>query len=304
MTTPHSLSPASASPTAQGTLVPHTVLRRPDLPARRDHGRRCGLLRAHRPTSAHGKEEATLADSHEPHFQGRVSAITAPPPHRRDHRPRRPSRPQRRCHPPRRRRGSIGFTASEYGPASHLVSNAGPMLFLQVVRPCSRRLGQDDRHQPPWLPARRQRRPARNDRPPVGPHRQPQRGAGIRVGDVGGVHSATRFFIRDMTESLRQEVGTVHGIRVSLISPGVNDTGWADGVCNAEGDKKPRAAAGAIRPDRVADAVLRPRPAHRRHRQRPRHPPHPPGLIPPPPAPWSAIGSTGQQPAHEKEHLS
>jgi hypothetical protein len=71
-----------------------------------------------------------------------------------------------------------GCTASEYGPAGHLVSNAGPMLFLQVVRPCRRRLGQDDRHQPPRLPARRQRRPARNDRPPVGPHRQPQLGGG------------------------------------------------------------------------------------------------------------------------------
>ncbi|MEU6225228.1 SDR family NAD(P)-dependent oxidoreductase [Streptomyces sp. NPDC047042] len=59
--------------------------------------------------------------------------------------------------------------------------------------------------------------------------------AGIRVGDARSVHSATKFFIHDMTDSLRQEVGTVHGIRVSMIIPGVNDTGWAYEVCNAEG---------------------------------------------------------------------
>ncbi|MEU2542855.1 SDR family oxidoreductase [Streptomyces iakyrus] len=44
--------------------------------------------------------------------------------------------------------------------------------------------------------------------------------AGIRVGHAGGVYSATKFFIRGVTDSLRQEVGSTHGIQVSMISPG------------------------------------------------------------------------------------
>jgi len=81
--------------------------------------------------------------------------------------------------------------------------------------------------------------------------------AGIRVGDASGVYSATKFFIRGITDSLRQEVGIAHGIQVSMVSPGVIDTGRADKVSNAEGKQIAQDLdAGAIHPDRVADAVV------------------------------------------------
>ena len=80
--------------------------------------------------------------------------------------------------------------------------------------------------------------------------------AGARVGDASGVYSATKFFIRGITDSLRQEVGIAHGIQVSMISPGVIDTGWADKVSNTEGKQIAQDLnEGAIHPDRVADAA-------------------------------------------------
>jgi NADP-dependent 3-hydroxy acid dehydrogenase YdfG len=80
--------------------------------------------------------------------------------------------------------------------------------------------------------------------------------AGIRVGDASGVYSATKFFIRGITDSLRQEVGIAHGIQVSMISPGVIDTGWAHKVSNTEGKQIRDLNDCAIHPDRVADAVV------------------------------------------------
>ncbi|WP_051705068.1 SDR family oxidoreductase [Streptomyces sp. NRRL S-455] len=81
--------------------------------------------------------------------------------------------------------------------------------------------------------------------------------AGIRVGDAGGVYSATKFFIRGITDSFRREVGIAHGIQVSMISPGVIDTGWADKVSNAEGKRIAQDLnEDAIHPDHVADAVV------------------------------------------------
>lgn len=80
--------------------------------------------------------------------------------------------------------------------------------------------------------------------------------AGHAVGGASGVYSATKFFIHGITDSLRKEAGVEHGIQVSMISPGVIDTGWADKVDDATG----AAIAGtlnevAITPESVADAV-------------------------------------------------
>lgn len=78
--------------------------------------------------------------------------------------------------------------------------------------------------------------------------------AGLHVGGSSGVYSATKFFIRGITESLRKEVGVEHGIQVSMISPGVIDTGWAD---NSEGKKTAQELNKiAITPEQVANAVV------------------------------------------------
>jgi len=80
--------------------------------------------------------------------------------------------------------------------------------------------------------------------------------AGLHVGGSSGVYSASKFFIRGITESLRKEVGVEHGIQVSMISPGVIDTGWADKVTNSDGRKAAQQLNKiAITPEQVADAV-------------------------------------------------
>lgn len=80
--------------------------------------------------------------------------------------------------------------------------------------------------------------------------------AGLHVGGSSGVYSATKFFIRGITESLRKEVGVEHGIQVSMISPGVINTGWAEKVNNSEGKKAAQELNKiAITPEQVADAV-------------------------------------------------
>lgn len=80
--------------------------------------------------------------------------------------------------------------------------------------------------------------------------------AGLHVGGSSGVYSATKFFIRGITESLRKEVGVEHSIQVSMISPGVIDTGWAEKVNNSEGKKAAQELNKiAITPEQVADAV-------------------------------------------------
>jgi NADP-dependent 3-hydroxy acid dehydrogenase YdfG len=81
--------------------------------------------------------------------------------------------------------------------------------------------------------------------------------AGLHVGEGSGVYSATKFFIRGITESLRKEVGVGKGLQVSMISPGVIDTGWADKVGNAEGAALAKKLnQGAIAPEQVAQAVV------------------------------------------------
>ncbi|WP_028473848.1 SDR family oxidoreductase [Nocardioides alkalitolerans] len=81
--------------------------------------------------------------------------------------------------------------------------------------------------------------------------------AGIHVGDTSGVYSATKFFIRGITDSLRQEVGVDKGIQISMVSPGVIDTGWTDKVSSDGGrEVAERVNADAITAERVASAVL------------------------------------------------
>ncbi len=80
--------------------------------------------------------------------------------------------------------------------------------------------------------------------------------AGIHAGDGAGVYSATKFFVRGITESLRKEVGVGSGLQVSMVSPGVIDTGWADKVTDADGRRAATALnKDAIPPEAIADAV-------------------------------------------------
>lgn len=61
--------------------------------------------------------------------------------------------------------------------------------------------------------------------------------AGHKVDPGAGVYSSTKFFVQAMTESMRKDLALEHGIRVSAVSPGVIDTGWADKVDDPEGRK-------------------------------------------------------------------
>lgn len=80
--------------------------------------------------------------------------------------------------------------------------------------------------------------------------------AGIHVGEAAGVYGATKFFIRGMTESLRKEVGVPNNIQVSMVSPGVIDTGWADKMADGAGkDLAVKLNKDGIGPDAVADAI-------------------------------------------------
>ncbi|SHG11316.1 SDR family oxidoreductase [Chryseobacterium vrystaatense] len=81
--------------------------------------------------------------------------------------------------------------------------------------------------------------------------------AGINI-DVGaGIYHGTKFFVRAITESLRKEVSVHKGIKISLISPGVINTGWADKVTNKEGAEiAAELNKQAIEPDDIANAVL------------------------------------------------
>ncbi|HCA09349.1 SDR family oxidoreductase [Chryseobacterium sp.] len=81
--------------------------------------------------------------------------------------------------------------------------------------------------------------------------------AGINI-DVGaGIYHGTKFFVRAITESLRKEVSVHKGIKISLISPGVINTGWAEKVTNKEGAEiAAELNKQAIEPEDIANAVL------------------------------------------------
>ena len=153
--------------------------------------------------------------------------------------------------------GLMDFAAGKYGPVDHLVNNAGLMLFSKWPdrgiddwdKMIDTNLGGYLHAISAVLPGMTARR--------SGHILNLSSVAGIRVGHASGVHSATKFFICGITDSLRQEVSITHGIQVSMISPGVIDTGWADKVSNAEGKQIAQDLnESAIHPDRVADAVV------------------------------------------------
>ncbi|MEU0074150.1 SDR family oxidoreductase [Streptomyces sp. NPDC006332] len=153
--------------------------------------------------------------------------------------------------------GLMDFAAGEYGPVDHLVNNAGLMLFSKwsdrAVDDWDKMIDTNLRGYLHAISAVLPGMVARRS----GHILNLSSVAGIRVGDASGVYSATKFFIRGITDSLRQEVGIAHGIQVSMISPGVIDTGWADKVPSAEGKQAAKDLnKGAIHPDRVADAVV------------------------------------------------
>lgn len=81
--------------------------------------------------------------------------------------------------------------------------------------------------------------------------------AGININVGAGIYHGTKFFVRAITESLRKEVSVHKGIKISLISPGVINTGWADKVTNKEGAEiAAELNKQAIEPDDIANAVL------------------------------------------------
>lgn len=81
--------------------------------------------------------------------------------------------------------------------------------------------------------------------------------AGINIGVGAGIYHGTKFFVRAITESLRKEVSVHKGIKISLISPGVINTGWADKVTNKEGAAiAAELNKQAIKPEDVANAIL------------------------------------------------
>ncbi|MFV0254472.1 MAG: SDR family oxidoreductase [Beutenbergiaceae bacterium] len=81
--------------------------------------------------------------------------------------------------------------------------------------------------------------------------------SGHSIGPASGVYSATKYFIRAVTESLRAEVGVDSGIQVSMVSPGSISTGWEQKVADPTGrELAQRHAQIAISPERVAEAVV------------------------------------------------
>lgn len=81
--------------------------------------------------------------------------------------------------------------------------------------------------------------------------------AGININVGAGIYHGTKFFVRAITESLRKEVSVHKGIKISLISPGVVNTGWADKVTNKEGAEiAAELNKQAIEPEDIANAVL------------------------------------------------
>ena len=148
------------------------------------------------------------------------------------------------------------FAVETYGPVDVLVNNAGLMLFSAwkdtAVDDWDRMIDTNLRGYlhaiAAVLPSMLERRSGRILN--MGSV------AGINVGEGAGVYSATKFFVRAITESLRKEVGVANGIQVSMVSPGVIDTDWADKVSDGEGRKAATELnKDAIPPEAVADAV-------------------------------------------------
>ncbi|MBB4483287.1 MULTISPECIES: SDR family oxidoreductase [Rhizobium] len=119
----------------------------------------------------------------------------------------------------------VAFATTTYGPVDILVNNAGLMLFSYwkdaAVGDWNKMIDTNLRGYlhaiAAVLPSMLERRSGRI--------LNMSSIAGVHVGEAAGVYGATKFFIRGITESLRKEVGVGSGIQVSMISPGVIDTG-------------------------------------------------------------------------------
>jgi NADP-dependent 3-hydroxy acid dehydrogenase YdfG len=151
----------------------------------------------------------------------------------------------------------VAFARRTYGPVDILVNNAGLMLFSYwkdvAVGDWNKMIDTNLRGYlhaiAAVLPSMLERRSGRI--------LNMSSIAGVHVGDAAGVYGATKFFIRGITESLRKEVGVGNGIQISMVSPGVIDTGWADKVQDETG----RTIASelnkqGIPPLSIADAVI------------------------------------------------
>ncbi|WP_460798692.1 SDR family oxidoreductase [Microbacterium sp. GXF0217] len=81
--------------------------------------------------------------------------------------------------------------------------------------------------------------------------------SGHSIGPASGVYSATKHFVRAITDSLRMEVGVDSGIQISMISPGAIATGWEEKVTDEGGRGVADSIKGvAISSEKVAEAVL------------------------------------------------
>lgn len=158
---------------------------------------------------------------------------------------------------PDQMKAMVDFTIGKFGRVDHLVNNAGLMLFSQwkdvAIDEWNSMI---DTNIKGYL----------NAIAAVLPKLLEQRSghilnmgsvAGINIGVGAGIYHGTKFFVRAITESLRKEVSVHKGIKISLISPGVINTGWADKVTNKEGAEiAAELNKQAIEPDDIADAVL------------------------------------------------
>lgn len=154
-------------------------------------------------------------------------------------------------------KGMVEFTIEKFGRLDNLVNNAGLMLFSQwkdiAINEWNAMI---DTNVKGYL----------NAIAAVLPKLLEQKSghilnmgsvAGINIGLGAGVYHGTKFFVRAITESLRKEVSVHSGIKISLISPGVINTGWADKVTNKEGAEiASELNKQAIESDDIANAVL------------------------------------------------
>ncbi|WP_166333068.1 SDR family oxidoreductase [Sphingobacterium chungjuense] len=154
-------------------------------------------------------------------------------------------------------KGMVEFTIQKFGRLDNLVNNAGLMLFSQwkdlAIDEWNAMI---DTNVKGYL----------NAIAAVLPKLLEQKSghilnmgsvAGINIGVGAGVYHGTKFFVRAITESLRKEVSVHRGIKISLISPGLINTGWADKVTNKEGAEiASELNKQAIESDDIANAVL------------------------------------------------
>lgn len=75
--------------------------------------------------------------------------------------------------------------------------------------------------------------------------------AGLQGGRQGAVYAASKFALRGLAQSLRQECSS-SGVRVSLVNPGMVDTPFFDKLSFTPGDNKEN----ALTAEDVANAVM------------------------------------------------